>query len=104
VLVVQEDDVARSFLAENLQADRYGVLTADSREQALALLSVQQPGVIVVDVNGKTLDLIDAVRDDDGLARRVDPDTPLIVLTTRVDELHRIRLLDPGGDDVLAQL
>ena len=103
VLLVEEDEVARSFLAENLEADRYRVRTADSREKALAILSVQRPDVIVVDVNGKTLDLIDAIRTGDGLAGRVDPDTPLIVLTSRVDQLHRIRVLDRGGDDVLAK-
>jgi DNA-binding response OmpR family regulator len=59
--------------------------------------------VIVIDVNGKTLGQVDAIRSGDGLAGRVDPDTPLIVLTARVDELHRIRLLDRGGDDVLGK-
>ena len=59
--------------------------------------------MIVVDVNGRTLDLIDAIRTGDGLASRIDPDTPLIVLTSRVDELHRIRALDRGGDDVLTK-
>ena len=103
VLVVEEDDVARSFLADNLAADGHRVRTADSREKALAILSVQQPDLIVVDVNGKTLDLIDAIRTGNGLAATVDPDTPLIVLTSRVDELHRIRVLDRGGDDVLAK-
>ncbi len=91
VLVAKEDDVARAFLADNLTADGYAVRTADSREQAFARLSVQQPDVIVVDVNGKTLGLIDAIR------------IGVIVQTTRVDELHRIRLLDRGGDDVLAK-
>ena len=33
VLVVEEDDAARSFLADNLEADRYRVRTADSREK-----------------------------------------------------------------------
>jgi DNA-binding response OmpR family regulator len=103
VLVAEEDVVVRSFLADNLVADRYRVRTADSREQALAILSVEQPDVVVVDVNGKTLGLIDAIRSGDGLAGRVDPDTPLMILTARVDELHRIRLLDRGGDDVLAK-
>lgn len=103
LLVAEEDDVARVFLAENLTADGYEVRTADSREQALARLSVQQPDVIVVDVNGKTLELIDAIRAGDGLAGHVDPATPLMVLTARVDELHRIRVLDRGGDDVLAK-
>ena len=103
VLVAEEDDVARAFLADNLTADGYDVWAADSKEKALAILSVRQPDVIVVDVNGKTLGLIDAIRGGDGLAGRVDPDTPLIVLTARVDELHRIRVLDRGGDDVLAK-
>jgi DNA-binding response OmpR family regulator len=103
VLVAEEDNAARSFLAVNLAADRYRVRTADSREQALAILSVEQPDVIVIDVNGKTLGLVDTIRSGEGLASRVDPDTPLIILTTRVDELHRIRLLDRGGDDVLAK-
>jgi DNA-binding response OmpR family regulator len=103
VLVAEEDDVVRSFLADNLAADRYRVRSAGSREHALAILSVEQPDVIVVDVNGKTLGLADAIRSGDGLAGRVDPDTPLMILTARVDELHRIRLLDRGGDDVLAK-
>jgi DNA-binding response OmpR family regulator len=103
VLVAEEDVVVRSFLADNLVADRYRVRTADSREQALAILSVEQPDVVVVDVNGKTLGLIDAIRSGDGLAGRVDPDTPLMILTAQADELHRIRLLDRGGDDVLAK-
>ena len=41
VLVVEEDDVARAFLADNLEADRYRVRIAESREKALAILSVQ---------------------------------------------------------------
>ena len=103
VLLAEEDDVTRAFVADNLAADRYRVRIADSREKALAILSVEQPDVIVVDVNGKTLDLIDGIRSGDGLASRIDPDTPLIVLTSRVDELHRIRALDRGGDDVLTK-
>jgi DNA-binding response OmpR family regulator len=59
--------------------------------------------VIVVDVNGNTLGLIDAVRSGDGFAGRVDPNIPMIVLSARVDELHRIRVLDRGCDDVLAK-
>ena len=58
---------------------------------------------MIADVNGDTLTLIDAVRGADGLASRIAPDTPLIVLTARSDELARIRYLDRGGDDVLAK-
>jgi DNA-binding response OmpR family regulator len=103
VLLAEEENVTRAFIADNLAADRYRVRVADSREKALAILSVEQPDVIVVDINGKTLDLIDAIRTGHGLASQIDPDTPLIVLTSRADELHRIRALDRGGDDVLTK-
>jgi DNA-binding response OmpR family regulator len=103
VLVADESHGARVFLADNLTCDGYHVWTADSRDQALAILAVEHLDLVVVDVNGKTLDLIDAVRGGDGLAGRVDPDTPMIVLSARADELHRIRVLDRGADDVLAK-
>jgi DNA-binding response OmpR family regulator len=91
------------FLAENLTCDGYHVWTADSREHALAILAVEHVDVVVVDVNGKTLDLIDAVRAGAGLAGRVDPDIPMIVLSARADALHRTRVLDRGADDVLGK-
>jgi DNA-binding response OmpR family regulator len=103
VLVADETDESREFLAANLTADGYRVRTAGSCEKALAVLTVDAVDVIVVDVNGNTLGLIDAVRSGDGFAGRVDPNIPMIVLSARVDELHRIRVLDRGGDDVLAK-
>jgi DNA-binding response OmpR family regulator len=58
---------------------------------------------VICDVNGDTLELLDAVRQSDGLASRVEPDVPLIVLTARADELARVRYLDRGSDDVVAK-
>jgi len=103
VMVAEEDRGARVFLADNLACDGYHVWTADSREQALTILAVENLDVVVADVNGNTLGLIDAVRAGAGLAGRLDPDTPMIVLSARADELHRIRVLDRGADDVLAK-
>lgn len=103
ILLAEEDDAMRAFLADNLAADRYEVLIADCRAKAMALLSVKEPDVIVVDVNGDTLELVNALRSGDGLAGRADPDTPLIVLTAQADELHRVRVLERGGDDVVSK-
>jgi DNA-binding response OmpR family regulator len=77
------------------------VLIAPDRPKALALLATAHPDLIVMDVNGETLALIDAVRTGEGLAGRVDPDTPLIVLSRDADRLQRIRVLERGGDDVV---
>jgi DNA-binding response OmpR family regulator len=101
ILLAEEDDVTRAFLHENLSADGYRVLVAPDRAKALALLSTAHPDLIVVDVNGQTLELLDTVRSGEGIAGRADPDTPMIVLSRDADRLQRIRMLERGGDDVV---
>jgi DNA-binding response OmpR family regulator len=101
ILLCEEDAAVRVFLAENLTADGYHVLAVDDRTSALEQLERAQPDLVVCDVNGETLDLLDAVRHADGVASRIDPDVPLIVLTARADELARVRFLERGGDDVI---
>jgi DNA-binding response OmpR family regulator len=101
ILLAEEHDATRTFLADNLTADGYRVLIASDRPKALALLATSDPDLILVDVNGQTLALIDAVRSGEGLAGRVDPDTPLIALSRDADRLQRIRVLERGGDDVV---
>jgi DNA-binding response OmpR family regulator len=103
ILIAEEDAAARAFLADNLTADGYDVLTADDKRSALAKLGAKRPDLVVCDVNGDTLDLLDAVRGADGIAGRIEPDTPLIVLTDRADELARLRYFDRGCDDVIAK-
>jgi DNA-binding response OmpR family regulator len=101
ILLAEEHDVTRAFLHDNLSADGYRVLVAPDRAKALALLSTAHPDLIVVDVNGQTLELLDTVRSGEGIAGRADPDTPMIVLSPDADRLQRIRLLERGGDDVV---
>jgi DNA-binding response OmpR family regulator len=103
ILLTEEDPATRAFLADNLIADGYGVVLADSKAAALAKLETRQPDMVICDVNGETLDLLDAVRRADGLASRIDPDVPLIVLTARGDELARLRYFDRGCDDVISK-
>ena len=101
ILLAEEHDATRAFLQDNLSADGYRVLVAPDRAKALALLSTAHPDLIVVDINGQTLELIDAIRSGEGIAGRADPDTPMIVLSRDADRLQRIRLLERGGDDVV---
>ena len=103
ILLAEEDPLSRSFLSEQLSFDGYEVIEADSRAKALAILGTRQPDLLIADVNGETLSLIDAVREADGLASRIDPGTPMLVLTARAEELARVRYLERGSDDVLAK-
>jgi DNA-binding response OmpR family regulator len=100
ILLVEEDAVCRGFLADNLTADGYQVLIATDKRDAIAKLTLA-PDLVLCDVNGATLELLDAVRGGARLAARVDPTTPLIVLTREADALMRVRLFEHGADDVV---
>lgn len=103
ILLAEEDDSTRAFLHENLSADGYRVLVAPDRAKALALLSTATPDLVVLDINGQTLELLDTVRAGEEIAGLADPDTPMIVLSGDADRLQRIRLLERGGDDVISK-
>jgi DNA-binding response OmpR family regulator len=101
ILLAEEEDSTRVFLRDNLTADGYQLLVAPDRAKALALLSTAHPDLIVVDVNGETLELLDAVRSGEGIAGRADPDTPIVVMSGDADRLQEIRVLERGGDDIV---
>lgn len=103
VLIAEHDSALRHLLAANLAADGYDVLVADDHSKALAVLTVKDPDLLVLDMNGATLALVDAVRSAVGLVGAFDPDIPLLVLSDQRDLLHRVRLLERGGDDVMSK-
>lgn len=104
LLVVDDDDATRTFLADNLTADGYSVLVADSARDALRLLETKFPDVALVDValpDGSGLDVVRRVRAADGLTSRLNPVTPMLVLSGRAGELDRLRAFEAGADDVV---
>ena len=103
ILLVEEHEQTRTFLADQLTCDGYEVLLAHDRRHALHLLANHHPQLVLADINGETLGLLDALRGGEGLAGEIDPNTPMIVLTGRAGELERVRVFDRGGDDVVAK-
>src|SRR5918995_1282136 len=85
ILVVEDDEATGRFLAENLAADGF-------RTPSLLLLDIALE-------SGSGLDVLDRVRSADGLASRIDPDLPVIVLTGRTAEADRVRSFARGADD-----
>jgi DNA-binding response OmpR family regulator len=73
ILLADEDAATRAFLADNLTADGYRVLVADDKPTALELLEAGRPDLVICDVNGDTLGLLDAVRQSEGLASQIAP-------------------------------
>lgn len=100
ILLAEEDDRTRTFLADNLAADGFSVDQAADFDAAIVQLRELVTDLIVADVNGRTLGLLDTIRRDHS-PLAVAADTPVIVLTSQPDDVHRVRVLDRGGDDIL---
>ncbi|HEX8065771.1 MAG TPA: response regulator transcription factor [Thermoleophilaceae bacterium] len=106
ILVVEDDERTRSFLAEHLAADGFHVATATSVGEALRALEVRQPELVLLDLmleGGSGLEVLDRVRAADGAGSRLDPDVPVVVLSGRVGEVDRVRGLVRGADDYVCK-
>ncbi len=102
ILVVEDDAATRTYLADNLTADGYELLVAGNAPDALALMETRFPDLAIVDLGlpgPSGLDLLAAVRRADGVASRIDPALPVLVLSGRAGELDRLRGFERGCDD-----
>lgn len=107
VLVVENDERTAAFLADNLTADGFQVAVASEAGEAVRAIEVRRPDVVVLDLgldNGSSgLDVLDRVRRADGLATRIDPLLPVIVLTGHGAETDRLRGFARGADDFVVK-
>jgi DNA-binding response OmpR family regulator len=106
ILVVEDDDLTRAFLLDNLAADGFRVAGASGAGEGLRAIEVRQPALVVLDLtleDGSGLALLDRVRAADGLASRIDPDLPVIVLSGRSGDADRVRSFARGADDHLCK-
>jgi DNA-binding response OmpR family regulator len=106
ILVVEDDPAVGTFLADNLTADGYELHLAGSIHDARRVLEHRKPDLAILDLglpDGSGLDLLRSVRGADGIASRVDPRTPVLVLSGRGSEVDRLRGFERGCDDYLAK-
>ncbi len=104
ILVVEDDSLTRTFLADNLTADGYNLLEAGSLSEAARLVQSAYPDVAIVDLglpDGDGLELLRFVREADRAVGRIDPELPMLVLSGRTSELDRLRGFERGCDDYL---
>jgi DNA-binding response OmpR family regulator len=106
LLVVEDDELTRSFLVEHLAADGYDPLAAATLGEAIETLERASPCLVLSDLtlpDGSGLDLVGRIRAADGIVSRVDPATPVMLLTGRAGELDRVRGFERGCDDYLVK-
>lgn len=106
ILLVEDDDATRLFLADNLTADGYELLVARTASDGLRLAETRYPDVAIFDVglpDATGLALLDRIRCADGVRSRVDRDLPVLLLSGRSAELDRLRGFQRGADDYVAK-
>jgi DNA-binding response OmpR family regulator len=106
LLLVEDDPVVRTFLADNLTADGYELLVAGTVQDAVRALEYKRPDLAVVDLklpDGSGLDLVRRVREADGIGSRLDPTLPLVILSGRAAEVDRVRGFELGVDDYVSK-
>ena len=104
LLVVEDDPKTRAFLADNLTADGFSVSTARGVAEGVEAIRTEFPDLVILDVglpDGSGLEILRVVRDTDEVAARIDPRTPMLVLSGRGGELDRLRAFEKGADDYL---
>lgn len=105
VLLVEDDAATRSFLSDNLSADRFAPVAVTSAEEAIDLLSRARPDVAVVDVGlpGMSgLDLVTRIRDGEADAEW-DTGMPILLLSGDAGPHAAVRAIGRGADDFVAK-
>src|SRR5919202_773376 len=106
LLVVEDDQGTRDFLADNLTADGFAVATASEPGEAMRAIELRRPDLVLLDLllaGGSGLAVLDEVRAADGIGSRIDPDVPVIVVSARASEVDRVRGFARGADDYVVK-
>ena len=98
VLIVEDDEAARSAIAANLRARGHEVDEAGDVRAALRSWDQRRPDLILLDLGLPDLD-------GQAIIRRVrrEATTPIIVVSARGREQDRVAALDAGADDYLTK-
>src|ERR1700760_3368380 len=103
VLIVEDHELTRRFLADNLAADGYETQTTGSVAEARQLIAADPPRMVVLDLglpDGDGLALLSELRSP---GSGPDAGLPVLVLSGRGTELDRIRGFEGGADDSLVK-
>ena len=98
ILVVDDEPNLRSLVRAYLEKDGYRVVTAGNGREALFMARDEKPDLIVLDIMMPEMDGKEFMR----LHRR-ERNTPIIMLTAKVDADDRIHGLQLGADDYVTK-
>jgi two-component system, OmpR family, KDP operon response regulator KdpE len=98
ILLVEDDDAARTAIAANLAGHGYEVRQAASGELAMREWESGRPDLVLLDIGLPGMSGIDVVR-----RLRRDAATPIVIISVRGSEPDKVAALDVGADDYLTK-
>jgi two-component system KDP operon response regulator KdpE len=98
ILIVDDEPSILKFVRSNLQDKGYAVISAANGEEALHLIEMELPDLIILDIMMPGMDGFEVCR-----WLRQWSQTPIIMLSARGEEKDKVKCLDLGADDYIVK-
>ncbi len=98
IVVIEDDPAIRLFLRTGLGAHGFKIFEADRGQQGIIEAGVRKPDLIILDLGLPDMDGVEVINSIRGWST-----LPIIVLSARSLEQHKINALDAGADDYLTK-
>ncbi len=98
ILVVDDKAIVVNLLSDYLRGNGYRVVSAANGREALYQARHEKPDLILLDIMMPELDGFEFMR-----VYRKERDTPVIVLTARIEETDKVIGLEMGADDYVTK-
>lgn len=98
ILVVDDEPRFLRLVEANLQTEGFNVLKAANGKEAVDLTAAEKPDLILLDVMMPEMDGFQALERIRGFSM-----APVIMLTAKGDEEHKVRGLNLGADDYVVK-
>jgi DNA-binding NarL/FixJ family response regulator len=101
ILIVEDHGAVRGVLRHQMEAEfpQYHVIEAASGEEAIALIRIESPRVVVMDINLPGMNGIEATRQ----IKAIVPSVPIVVWGFHDDDIYRAHALASGASAYLPQ-
>jgi len=98
ILVVDDKANMRTMVKDYLTEENFRVVTAENGQQALFVARQEKPNLILLDIMMPKMDGYEFLR-----AFRKEANTPVILLTARLEETDKVLGLELGADDYVTK-
>lgn len=99
ILIVEDDEAIATGLAMNLRLEGYRCQSIHDGSQALDRIRADRPDLVLLDITLPNRDGLSVLKE----LRDAGDQTPVVVLSARVDEFDKVAALRLGADDYVTK-